>query len=57
MRTPDGDVTGRAEPGFRDAATDEVVQFERVGFARVDAHRDEAAAEPDARSVTYFAHQ
>ncbi len=36
LRTPDGDVTGRAEPGYADAAVDEVVQFERVGFARVD---------------------
>jgi glutamyl-tRNA synthetase len=43
LRTPDGDVTGRAEPGFAGAAVDEVVQFERVCFARVDA-RDPAVA-------------
>jgi glutamyl-tRNA synthetase len=48
MRTPDGDVTGRAEPRFDDADVDEMVQFERVGFARVDAHDEE--------SVVYFAH-
>ncbi|MFB6161747.1 MAG: glutamate--tRNA ligase [Haloferacaceae archaeon] len=49
LRTPDGDVTGRAEPAFEDAAVGEVVQFERVGFARVD----EAAPDP----VAYFAHE
>ncbi|MFB6302081.1 MAG: glutamate--tRNA ligase [Haloferacaceae archaeon] len=48
MRTPDGDVRGRAEPVFADAAVDEVVQFERVGFVRVD----EAGEEP----VVYYAH-
>ena len=48
LRTPEGDVTGRAEPGLADAAVDEVVQFERVGFARID----EAGAEP----VAYYAH-
>ncbi|SDZ85268.1 glutamyl-tRNA synthetase [Haloplanus vescus] len=49
LRTMDGDVTGVAEPGFADTAVDDVVQFERVGFARVDAHGDE--------SVAYFAHE
>jgi glutamyl-tRNA synthetase len=49
MRTPEGDLTGRAEPGFADTAVDEMIQFERVGFVRVDAH--------DAtESVVYFAH-
>jgi len=48
LRTTDGDVTGLAEPGYADAAVDEVVQFERVGFARVDG-RDPA--------VAYFAHR
>ncbi|MFB6169413.1 MAG: glutamate--tRNA ligase [Haloferacaceae archaeon] len=48
LRTPDGDVSGRAEPGYTDAAVDEVVQFERVGFARVDQ------SAPD--GVAYFAH-
>ena len=49
LRAPDGDVSGRAEPGFVDAAVDEVVQFERVGFARVD--------EPAPDGVAYFAHR
>jgi glutamyl-tRNA synthetase len=53
LRTPDGDVLGYAEPGFADAAVDDVVQFERVGFARVDAHEDAGDAEA---SVAYFAH-
>ncbi|WP_248897214.1 glutamate--tRNA ligase [Haloplanus halobius] len=50
LRTMEGDVTGVAEPAFRDAAVDEVIQFERVGFARVDA----AAAD---EMVTYFTHE
>jgi glutamyl-tRNA synthetase len=49
LRTPDGDVSGRAEPEVADVAVDDIVQFERVGFARVD----EAGTEP----VAYFAHQ
>jgi glutamyl-tRNA synthetase len=49
LRTPTGDVAGRAEPGYVDAAVDEVVQFERVGFARVDA--------PAPDGVAYFAHR
>jgi glutamyl-tRNA synthetase len=48
LRTMDGDVEGVAEPDFADADVDDVVQFERIGFARVDAHGDE--------SVAYFAH-
>ncbi|AZH25180.1 glutamate--tRNA ligase [Haloplanus aerogenes] len=50
LRTMDDDVTGVAEPGFADTAVDDVVQFERVGFARVDAHGDD-------ESVAYFAHE
>ena len=49
MRTPDGDVTGVAEPDFTDAAVDDVVQFERVGFVRVDDHNED-------ESVVYWAH-
>jgi len=49
MRTPDGNVTGVAEAGFADAAVDELVQFERVGYARVD----DQDADP---SVVYWAH-
>jgi len=50
LRTVDGDVTGVAEPGFAEAAVDDVVQFERVGFARVDRHDED-------ESVAYFAHE
>ncbi|GAB3317671.1 glutamate--tRNA ligase [Haloplanus salinarum] len=49
LRTPDGDVIGVAEPALADAAVDDVVQFERVGFARIDALDDDA--------VAYFAHE
>ena len=49
MRTPDGDVIGRAEPGFADYEVDDLVQFERVGFARVDSVEAE-------RTVVYFTH-
>ncbi|MFB6132786.1 MAG: glutamate--tRNA ligase [Halanaeroarchaeum sp.] len=50
MRTPGGDVTGFAEPGVADYDADAVLQFVRVGFARVDRHED-------AETVTYFAHR
>ncbi|NHN48975.1 glutamate--tRNA ligase [Halostella sp. JP-L12] len=53
LRTPDGDVTGYAEPGFGDVAADEMVQFVRVGFARVDGHGEAGGDE----SVAYFAHE
>ncbi|RLM36951.1 glutamate--tRNA ligase [Haloarcula sp. Atlit-120R] len=52
LRTMDGDVSGVAEPGLLDYDADEVVQFERIGFARLD----EVADDPDAESVAYFAH-
>jgi glutamyl-tRNA synthetase len=52
LRTPDGDVTGRAEPGIADYETDDVVQFERVGFARVDEDPAGTAGE----FVAYYAH-
>ncbi|MFB6173383.1 MAG: glutamate--tRNA ligase [Halobacteriales archaeon] len=48
LRTPEGDVTGRAEPGFVDHDLGDVVQFERVGFARVDEQGEPA--------VAYYAH-
>ncbi|EMA41754.1 glutamate--tRNA ligase [Halobiforma nitratireducens] len=48
MRTMDGDVSGRAEPGVGDLESDELVQFERVGFARIDRHDDE--------TVVYYTH-
>ena len=49
MRTPDGNVTGQAEPAFGDTEPDEIVQFERIGFVRVDAHREDG-------SVVYYTH-
>jgi glutamyl-tRNA synthetase len=49
LRTPDGDEYGVAEPEFAEAAVDDVVQFERVGYARVD----DRAADP---SVAYWSH-
>ncbi|MDJ1431820.1 glutamate--tRNA ligase [Halostagnicola sp. A-GB9-2] len=49
MRTIDGDVTGRAEPAVAELEPDEIVQFERVGFARIDHHDDD-------ETVTYYAH-
>jgi glutamyl-tRNA synthetase len=65
MRTPEGDVSGVAEPEFAETDVDDVVQFERIGFARVDrvAPRatDSQAVEPrdrhdDEESVAYYAH-
>ncbi|SEL64327.1 glutamate--tRNA ligase [Haloferax larsenii] len=50
MRTMDGDVTGVAEPDFADVPVDELVQFERVGFVRVDDRGDDG-------TVVYFAHK
>jgi glutamyl-tRNA synthetase len=50
LRTMEGDVSGFAEPGLADYAPDDIVQFERVGFARVDA-------QADGRTVAYFAHR
>ena len=49
MRTPDGDVTGVAEPDFAETDADDVVQFERIGFVRVDEHGPE-------ESVVYWTH-
>ncbi|WP_255191512.1 glutamate--tRNA ligase [Natronobeatus ordinarius] len=49
MRTMEGDVSGRAEPDVADLEPDEVVQFERIGFARIDdIDGDEV--------VAYYAH-
>ncbi|MFB6298166.1 MAG: glutamate--tRNA ligase [Salinirussus sp.] len=48
LRTPEGDVEGYAEPGVVDYAVDDLLQFERVGFARLDAVGDEV--------VAYYAH-
>jgi glutamyl-tRNA synthetase len=48
LRTMEGDVEGHAEPGIGERDPDELVQFERVGFARIDAQDD--------RTVAYFTH-
>ena len=48
--TIEGDLTGHAEPGYSDYDEDEMVQFERVGFARVDQQA------PNGESVAYYAH-
>ncbi|MFB6220203.1 MAG: glutamate--tRNA ligase [Halolamina sp.] len=50
LRTMEGDETGYAEPGYADYDADEMVQFERIGFARVDEQVE------DGESVAYFAH-
>ncbi len=61
MRGVEGDVRGRAEPAIADVDVDTVVQFERVGFVRVDAFDPEPAdgaggptGEEDL--VVYYAH-
>ncbi|MFB6166273.1 MAG: glutamate--tRNA ligase [Haloarculaceae archaeon] len=68
LRTMDGDVDGRAEPGITDYEADDMVQFERVGFARIDSvpRRGTSTSsgegtEPrdrhdDDRTVAYYAH-
>ncbi|WIV67700.1 glutamate--tRNA ligase [Natrialbaceae archaeon AArc-T1-2] len=50
MRTIDGDVTGRAEPGVAFLTADDLVQFERVGFARIDSVPE------DDETVAYYTH-
>ncbi|MFC7072324.1 glutamate--tRNA ligase [Halovenus rubra] len=50
MRTPEGDISGVAEPGLSTYDTDEMVQFERVGFARIDKQSED-------ETVVYFAHR
>ncbi|KAB1198760.1 MULTISPECIES: glutamate--tRNA ligase [Haloferax] len=50
MRTMDEDVLGVAEPDFGDVPVDELVQFERVGFVRVDERDSD-------ETLVYFAHK
>jgi len=50
LRTMAGDLAGHAEPTVATDDPDTVVQFERIGFARIDA-------QGDAETVAYFAHQ
>ena len=49
LRTMDGDVEGIVEPGVLDYEPDAMIQFERVGFARLD----DVEADP---AVAYYAH-
>jgi glutamyl-tRNA synthetase len=66
MRTMEGDVRGHAEPGVADLESDDLVQFERVGFARIDSVVPRATEESSGRSprdrhedgetVAYYAH-
>ncbi|ERG98383.1 MAG: glutamyl-tRNA synthetase family protein [Haloquadratum sp. J07HQX50] len=52
MHTPEGTVSGVAEPDFHQTSPDTVVQFERIGFARVDDHTEHSARP----SVVYWTH-
>jgi glutamyl-tRNA synthetase len=49
LRTPEGDLEGYCEPGVA-SEIDAVVQFERVGFARIDAVEE-------THILAYFAHR
>jgi glutamyl-tRNA synthetase len=50
VRTPEGDHEGQAEATVEEYDPDDVVQFERFGFARIDRHDDDEV-------VAYFAHE
>ncbi|MEF8802408.1 MAG: glutamate--tRNA ligase [Halolamina sp.] len=50
LRTMEGDEIGHAEPGYATDDVDEMIQFERIGFARVDEQVE------DGESVAYYAH-
>ncbi len=54
LRTPNDDEVGYAEPGVIDYDPDSVVQFERVGFARIDEHENNG--DGDSETVAYLAH-
>jgi len=61
LRTIEGDVRGYAEPAVANAAVDDVVQFERVGFARIDSFDPAATDEADGPDgsedlLAYYAH-
>jgi glutamyl-tRNA synthetase len=49
LRTPEGDLTGACEPAVT-AERGKVVQFERVGFARIDSVSEDGV-------VAYFTHK
>ncbi len=61
LRTVSGDVRGYAEPAIAATDVDDVVQFERVGFARIDAFEPAATDETDGPDgsedlLAYYAH-
>jgi glutamyl-tRNA synthetase len=58
LRTMDGDLTGDAEPGVADYDVGTLLQFERVGFARLDAVGEAGAGSDDYDTdvVAYYAH-
>jgi glutamyl-tRNA synthetase len=61
LRTVEGDVRGIAEPALAEVDPDTVVQFVRVGFARIDAFEPEATDEADGPDgsedlLAYYAH-
>ncbi|GAA0714395.1 glutamyl-tRNA synthetase [Halorubrum trapanicum] len=61
LRTVSGDVRGIAEPALAGVDPDTVVQFVRVGFARIDAFDPEATDEADGPNgaedlLAYYAH-
>lgn len=49
LRTLDDDFVGHAEPGLQTYEQDDMIQFERVGFARIDSVTS-------ANVVAYYAH-
>ncbi|MFW6457969.1 MAG: glutamate--tRNA ligase [Halodesulfurarchaeum sp.] len=49
MYTMEGVVTGRGEPGLDEHDPEDVVQFERIGFARIDGRQADT-------TVSYFTH-
>ncbi|WP_264555368.1 glutamate--tRNA ligase [Halocatena marina] len=48
LQTMNGAIEGHAEPGVREYAPDDLVQFERVGFVRIDEMND--------TGIAYFTH-
>ena len=59
LRTTEGDVTGHVEPGLLTHEEDEMVQFVRIGFARLDdvpEATDPMELDEDDELVAYFAH-
>ena len=61
LRTVSGDVRGIAEPALAEVDPDTVVQFVRVGFARIDGFDPEATDEEDGPTgeedlLAYYAH-